>query len=110
MDRVYSLICWMFLLALATWRITALLYVEDVFGWLRKALGIVELDGEPIYPDNWIGDLWGCFWCLSLVVALILSTATAVVGEMEVWSWFVLWLSSAAGALWVEKRIGAARG
>lgn len=100
---------WVLILSLATWRISALLYIEDAFRWLRKRLGIVELEGELIYPTNWIGDLWGCFWCLSLMTAFILSTVTAIVDKMGIWSWFVLWLSSAAGALWIEKRIGAVR-
>jgi len=117
-ENAVLLVCWAFLLSLATWRLTALLYVEDAFRWLRKRLGIGEVGGVMTYPPNWIGALWGCFWCLSLVVALVLSAATAIVGgtspalggKMGVWSWFVLWQSSAAGALWIEKRIGAARG
>lgn len=97
------------LLSLATWRVTSLLYDESAFGWLRKRLGIEETGGVTRYPDNFLGDLWGCFWCLSLVVAGIAAAAMTPLAHLPAWRGVLLWLAAAAGAVVVEKWIGRSK-
>jgi len=98
------------LIAFSTWRITSLLYGEKIFTWLRKRIGIIEEDHMLVgYPDGFLGSLWKCFWCLSLVVSIILSTIVSIVNGFSLLNWFILFTSSAAGALWVEKRIGISK-
>ena len=104
-----NLLIWMFLLSWSTWRVTALLYGEASFAWLRKLIGITEIDGEVLGSDGFLGVIWECFWCLSLVVSIILSTIVSVVNDISILNWFILFTSSAAGALWIEKRIGISR-
>jgi len=62
------------LVGLATWRISSLFVNEDgpfrVFEKLRCCLGF-ELNehGEDVPPDTFLGQLFGCVWCLSVWVA-----------------------------------------
>lgn len=65
----------MVLLCAATWRVTHLLMWEvgpfKVIMRLRALTGVRHRDGEPVaYPD---GNVFECFWCLSIWIALILS-------------------------------------
>ena len=61
-------------LALATWRVAALLSYErgpgDIFTNLRRKLGIQpDDDGEPeTWPDRWPANAVVCVWCLSVYV------------------------------------------
>jgi hypothetical protein len=97
-------------LSLASWRLSSLLYNEDPLGWLRRLLGIVELeDGTLTYPENVIGATFSCFWCLSLVVALPVALLCGWLAELAAWSWPVLWLASAAGTIWMEKWTGRSK-
>ena len=105
-----NLFYWFILIAFSTWRIASLLYGEKFFAWLRKLIGIVEIDHELLgYPDNLIGSIWECFWCLSLIMSIILSTIVSIVNDISFLNWFILSFSSAAGALWIEKRIGISK-
>jgi hypothetical protein len=106
-----SLLMWALLLSFSTWRITSLLHSEKMFRWLRTLIGIVDLDGEMAYPDppTLLGSIWECFYCLSLYVAMVLAFIITIVYKFSFLSWFILSLSSSAGALWVEKRIGVSR-
>jgi hypothetical protein len=99
-------ITWATILSFATWRITSLLYVESSFAWLRKAIGIVEDEttGAMSYPCNWLGELWECFWCLSLLVAFVLAVIVYVLTDLNVFEAFLVWLASAAGALVLDVR------
>jgi len=68
MNIVYFLV-----LALATYRMTSLLYQEkgpfNLFGVIRKMFGVIHVDKEPVgYPDTFGGNLFECFWCLSVWV------------------------------------------
>ena len=97
------------ILSLVTWRVTSLLYDESAFEWLRKWLGIEEVDGVLHYPDNLLGEMWACFWCLSLVVALVIAAAVVPLTRFRPWLIGPLWLASAAGAVMVEKWIGRSK-
>lgn len=58
---------------LAVWRITNIVQKEEIAAPVRKAVGIVETNEEDpdywIYPDNFIGKVFHCFWCGSVWVA-----------------------------------------
>jgi len=97
------------LLSLVTWRVTSLLYDESLFGWLRRRLGIEEVDGILHYPDNLLGEIWACFWCLSLVVALAVAAVIVPLTWFRAWLIGPMWLASAAGAVMVEKWIGRSK-
>ena len=62
--------------ALATWRITALLYYDygpwDMCLRLREWAGVWMVDGEG-KPMTFGGKLFTCFWCLSLWVGLFVT-------------------------------------
>jgi len=55
--------------ALATWRLTTMLWYEfgpfDIFLRLRTAVGAHE---QP--PRSFLGKLFACYWCLSFWVGL----------------------------------------
>lgn len=101
---------WVIVLSLVIWRVTSLLYNEDIFGWLRRWFKIEESDdGDLLCPDNLIGAIWGCFWCLSLVVALVGAAAIVPLAQLGIWRGILLWLASAAGAIIIEKWIGRSK-
>ena len=83
---------WLALGILAVWRITSLVGSEDgpwdVFAKLRNSVG-----------DGFFAKGLGCFYCLSLWVALPFAL---VIGE----SWtekFFLWLAFSAGAIVIHR-------
>jgi hypothetical protein len=92
---------------LATWRLSSLLHTEDAFEWLRRWIGIRnDDDGYPvIYPETFWGDVFDCFWCLSLVAAVPITVAVALVSGMGIVEGILLWLASSAFAIWLEKQI-----
>lgn len=70
---------WEFIIiAIATWRIVTFLQDEagpfHVMVKIRKALGIVHDDNDvPCgWPDNLIGDLMKCHWCLSFWMGIVM--------------------------------------
>jgi hypothetical protein len=70
---------WEFIIiVLASWRIVTFIQREEgpfkIIFRIRSRLGIVHDDDHiPIgWPDNLIGDLFKCFWCLSFWISLIL--------------------------------------
>jgi hypothetical protein len=100
---------WAFLLAFATWRVTSLLHFEKPFGWLRNLLGI-EYDEETktmAYPCNLIGEIWECFWCLSLVVSFVLVLFCYIFTDLNIFEALIVWLASAGGALCLDVRFFA---
>ena len=97
------------LLSLVTWRVTSLLYDESAFNWLRRWLKIEEVDGAFLYPDKGLGKMWSCFWCLSLIVALVVAAVIVPLTWFRAWLIGPMWLASAAGAVMVEKWIGRSK-
>jgi hypothetical protein len=69
------------------------------------------MDGEMTYPEppTFLSSIWECFYCLSLYVAMIMSLIITIVYQFSLLEWITLSLSTSAGALWVEKRIGVSR-
>lgn len=90
---------------LAVWRITNIIQREEIASPIRKAVGIVEPDGEEpdywIYPDNFIGKLFHCFWCGSI------WTAAAVTILLLVFPPLILPFALSAAAIafkqWLEQ-------
>lgn len=62
---------------LAVWRITNIVQREEIAAPVRKAVGIMEIDNEDpdywIYPDNFIGKVFHCFWCGSVWVGIAVT-------------------------------------
>lgn len=76
-------IFWLVIVVLACWRITSILYAEKIGKPLRKLIGIIETpEGEEIYPDHFLGQLFSCFWCLSVWIALFCLFAVIFVPFM----------------------------
>ena len=77
---------------LGTWRVTHLLSAEDgpwkVFARLRRTLG-----------QGFWADLFGCFYCLSLWVAIPFSAALG----QSVKDYVLLWLALSGGAILLER-------
>lgn len=91
-------------LALATWRVSALLSYErgpfGVFVWLRSLFGIdpvSEADPEPgSWPETEAALLLICGWCLSLWIGAALALAYFAFGSIVVWLALPFALSAAA--------------
>ena len=83
---------WLVLGILSVWRITSLLNREDgpwdIFVALRRSAG-----------DGFVGRGLGCFYCLSLWIALPVGL---LFGETWMES-FLLWLALSAGAIMLER-------
>jgi hypothetical protein len=61
------------IVALATWRLTSIIHREGIARFVRRLAGgkwdsTLEVTE---YPDNFVGELFSCFWCLSVWVALL---------------------------------------
>ena len=85
-------------LALATWRISYMLVVEqgpyNIFDKLRHRVGVQHLeDGTPFAHNTW-GELFTCVWCMSMWVAAILFIVNAWMGI--IWIEGILALSALA--------------
>ena len=95
------------LCGLATWRLSSMLHTEDAFEFLRKWIGI-ENDEEG-YPAVWPGTFWGqifeCFWCLTLFVSFPLSILAVLAAEVYAVWLLPIWLAYSAIAIWLEKQI-----
>jgi len=83
------------LLALATWRLTSLLYAEDgpyiVFERLRRKLGVYYDEYGNRQADNEIGKAFNCPACLSVWVGVLVSLSYLLVSP---WLWLPLALST----------------
>jgi hypothetical protein len=92
---------------LATWRLASLLHTEDAFEWLRTWIGIRnDENGYPVqYPDGFWGDVFNCFWCLSLFAGALLSIVTVLAARLDAVWILLVWLGSSAFAIWLEKQI-----
>jgi len=92
--------------ALTTWRITSILHGEQMFDWGRRRLGVDQTSDDWdmwLYPAGIIGEVWSCFWCLSLLVAAIVAIVAVALGFANIREWLLLWLASAAGAIMVDR-------
>ena len=99
---ILSILC-----GFTSWRVASLLHTEDIFERLRRWIGIDNNeDGYPaIYPDNTLGEIFSCFWCLSTVVALPITAAAAWWAEIHpAWVFFV-WMAASTVAIWTEKQV-----
>ncbi len=60
---------WLLIVSLATWRLACLLHAEDgpwaIFDRLRYWAGTYR------EPQPFLGQLLGCFWCLSVWIGLL---------------------------------------
>lgn len=78
------------LLILATWRLTALLILEDgpfrIFTNLRDAVGAGLMDDDDC-PLTQLGGLFSCFWCMSVWVATGLVIVAAPLLPALCFSW-----------------------
>ena len=90
---------WLVLGILCVWRITHLLYAED--GPWDLLVRIRQRAGSEIW-----GKLLGCFYCLSLWIALpfALFIGTGCVGRL------LLWPALSAGAILLERVTSCERG
>lgn len=63
-------------LALATWRLTAMLTQEngplDIFAELRDWAGVKYDNADKPYSLHFWGEVLACFWCCSVWVAALL--------------------------------------
>ena len=86
-----------------------MLYSEQMFDGLRKKIGIIHDEERPVmYPDTFWGNVFECFWCLSLFISLFVSLAATI--ALQWWGWLpLLWFSAAAGAIMTEKWIGRSK-
>jgi len=85
---------WLTLAALAVWRITHLLIVED------GPAGVITHLRSAIRTDWWRA-LWKCFYCMSLCVALVFAIAFSASWFGRVMIWFAL-----SGAACLLERVG----
>lgn len=54
--------------ALSTWRLSAFLYTDKgIFGIMQK------IRNHIAERDDWITEIFACFWCISLIVGFIIS-------------------------------------
>jgi hypothetical protein len=97
---------WEFILIiLATWRIVSFIQGEsgpfDVMLKIRSKFGVQhDEDGVACgWPDNLIGGLLRCFWCLSVWVALVVWIISIFV------SWFPILFALSAGAILLNEII-----
>lgn len=99
MLHLYKLI----FLIIAVWRITSIVYSEGIFKPVRNLIGIEVLnhDDPPefwFYPDNFIGELFSCFWCLSVWIAILVMLFSLLPYSEFVLLPFVM----SAGAITIE--------
>lgn len=87
------------ILSLACWRLTSMLYREHFLDWFRKLFGVLHDEGGPVAYPTWASQIFECFWCLTLIVALPLSFLSPV-------RWWASWLALSAAAIWLETRTG----
>ena len=87
------------MVAAAAWRLTHLVHSEvgpwRILTHLRSATGVIhDEDGHPkAYPD---GNVFECFWCLSVWISILLV-------PFIVWVWpVVLVLAISAAAIWIQ--------
>ena len=95
------------LLGLAVWRLASLLHTEDAFERVRVALDIEHDEhGFPVvYPDTLGGKVFGCFWCLTLIAAVIVAPIVGWLNGYAGWEVVLVALASSAVAIWLEKQV-----
>lgn len=62
---------------LAVWRLTNIIQREEIAAPVRRAVGIIEPDGEDpehwIFPDSFIGKVFFCFYCGSIWASIFVT-------------------------------------
>lgn len=97
---------WVIAGALACWRMTSLLYREELADGFRKLFGIIHDEhGPAAYPNQW-AMVFECFWCLSLVVALPVCVFVVWAGGFRWYFGLLLWPTLSAATIWLETRTG----
>jgi len=95
------------LAALACWRITSLLYREHWLDGLREWCGVEhDADGPAVYRGWLATQIFECFWCLSLIVALPFAAGVTWAGGFPWWFSALLWPALSAATIWLETRTG----
>lgn len=71
------------IMVLATWRISIFLVYDDLFNGMRERMnvGMTTESGLPINPIAWMLD---CFWCCSIIIALLVSLLSPCVSILEI--------------------------
>jgi len=95
------------LCSLASWRLASLLHTEDAFEWLRRWIGIEnDEEGYPaVWPTTFLGNVWHCFWCLTLLSSAVVTIPLALTARLTPVLAVLLWLGSSAGAIYLEKQV-----
>jgi hypothetical protein len=99
------------LAVLATFRLTSIMHSEKIAQPFRDMLGISMLGpddhtGEFVltYPDNFVGHLFECFWCLSVWVGGLISIYISVFPAYP-FSLVLLPFALSAGAILFRKLV-----
>jgi fucose 4-O-acetylase-like acetyltransferase len=99
--------------ALTSWRISSMLYGEQMFDWLRQLLGVGQTDeydwDKWQYPQNIIGDTLSCFWCLSLAMSFPIALIATLWLRLDVLQFSLLWLGTSTLAIMIERWIGRSK-
>jgi hypothetical protein len=91
-----------FILALATWRISSLFVDErgpfDIFVKVRSWTGITHDQSRVAveFPDTFFAQLLSCVWCLSVWVGLFFAITYFTLWYIAIWIAFPFALSAAA--------------
>lgn len=102
-----TLILKIFILALATWRISAMFTTEagpwHIFEKLRIKSGIVhDIDGNVVViPIRFFAELLSCVWCFSFWAALFWTGFYLLLPHAAVW--FALPFALSAGAILINR-------
>lgn len=87
---------WLLIAALATFRLTSILYEEDIARPIRKLFGVKQMGLEFSYPTNFLGSLFSCFWCISVWVAFGVSCLLVLAPV------FLLPFALSTAAIWIK--------
>lgn len=96
---------------LAVFRLTSILHHERIAYPIRKRFGILEgedvdlpLGDVRLYPDNFWGNLFECFWCLSVWVSFPVGLYICLLAPYPALFLLVPFALS-AGAIIIEERM-----
>jgi hypothetical protein len=105
-----EILLWSIVGALATWRVLSLLYDEPgpwyVCEWLRKKIGIVHVDHEPVGYPGWLQPV-ECFWCLALVGVIPWGIYMAF--RIGLLAGVASWLTTSTIIIIIERWIGRSK-
>ena len=91
------------ILALATWRLSSLLSIEDgpydIFDRLRAYVGIWYDDYSIAQSNNELARMLKCVWCVSVWIGVLMTVVYWLLGDVVIWLVLPLALSAAAIAI-----------